>query len=158
MRTVVLTEADFNFNNKILGKMTMDHAEAVKAIPKEQYGSRKGHNSIEHAINKRLTYDILRQFRSPGALCSNDAKSCYDRIIHSIAMLAYRRLGIPIPPVQCMVKTIQNMKHHVRTTFGDSTFTMNRDGVLEPYQGALQGNGASPATWVVISAPLLNML
>ena len=27
-----------------------------------------------------------------------------------------------------------------------------------PYQGVLQGNGAAPATWVIISSPLLQML
>ena len=158
MRTIVLTEADFNFNNKLLGRMTLQMAEEAKAIPKEQYGSRKGHSSIDHAINKRLMYDILRQHRSPGVLCSNDAKSCFDRIIHSIAMLAYRRIGVPEPPVKSMLHTIQRMRHHVRTTFGDSEFTMHRDEMMEPFQGLLQGNGASPATWVIISAPLINMM
>jgi hypothetical protein len=146
LRTVVLTEADFNFNNKVLGKMTLNHAEMTGALAKEQYGSRKGKRAIDHAIHKRLTYNILRQMRAPGALCSNDAKSCYDRIVHSVAMLAYQRLGIPSPPIQCMIHTIQNMKHHIRTTFGDSTFTLSNDGSLVPYQGTLQGNGASPAT------------
>ena len=158
LRTIVLTEADFNFNNKILGRQTLAHAEKNGLIAKEQYGSRKGKRAIEHAIHKRLTYDILRQFRYPGALCSNDAKSCYDRIIHSVATLAYRRLGIESTPVDCMFKSIQNMKHHIRTTYGDSSFTMSSEGTLIPFQGALQGNGASPATWVVISTPLLNML
>ncbi len=35
---------------------------------------------------------------------------------------------------------------------------MSNEGALIPFQGALQGNGASPATWVIISTPLLNML
>jgi hypothetical protein len=158
LRTVVLTEADFNFNNKILGKMTLDHAGKTRTLAKEQYGSRKGKRAIDQAIHKCLTYDILRQMRAPGALCSNDAKSCYDRIVHSVAMLAYQRLGIPHPPIQCMIHTIQNMKHHIRTTFGDSAFTLSNDGSLIPYQGVLQGNGASPATWVVISTSLLDMM
>ena len=50
------------------------------------------------------------------------------------------------------------MIRHVRTSYGDSTFTMDNEGSLTPFQGALQGNGASPATWVIISTPLLNML
>jgi hypothetical protein len=158
LRTIVLTEPNFNYCNKVLGKTTLEHAEKNNLLPKEQYGSRKGHNSIDHAVHKRLTYDIMRQSRRPGALCSNDAKSCFDRVVHSIAMLAYRRLGIPSPPVQCMLETIQNMKHHIRTNFGDSVFTMTSSGTLIPYQGILQGNGAAPATWVIISAPLLEML
>lgn len=158
LRTITLTEADFNFNNKFLGKTTISHAEKHKLLAKEQYGSRKGKNSIEHAIHKRLTFDIMRQTRINGALCSNDAKSCYDRIIHSLASLAYRRLGVPNPPVESMFKSIQCMKHHIRTTFGDSAFSMSSEGTLIPFQGVLQGNGASPATWVILSTPLLNML
>lgn len=158
LRSVVLTEAEWNFNNKVLGKTTLEHAEKHNLLPKEQYGSRKGKSSIEHVLNKRLVYDILRQSRRPGLLCSNDAKSCFDRVVHSVAMLAYKRLGIPEPPVECMLKTIQVMKHHIRTTFGDSAFTIDREGVLVPYQGLLQGNGASPATWVIISAPLIEMM
>jgi hypothetical protein len=57
-----------------------------------------------------------------------------------------------------MLQSIQNMKHHIRTAFGDSVFTMSNEGSLIPFQGALQGNGASPATWVIISTPLLNMI
>jgi hypothetical protein len=49
------------------------------------------------------------------------------------------------------------MKHHICTTFGDSIFTMSSTGSLIPFQGVLQGNGASPATWVIISTPLLRM-
>jgi hypothetical protein len=156
--TITLTEVDFNFNNKYLGKQTIDHAERYNLLAKEQYGSRKGKNSIEQAVHKRLSFDIIQQTRINGALCSNDAKSCYDRIIHSVACLAYRRLGFPYPPVECMFKKIQKMKHHIRTMFGDSAFTMSSEGSFIPFQGVLQGNGASPATWVILSTPLLNML
>jgi hypothetical protein len=142
LQTIVLTEADFNYCNKVLGKSTLEHAEKNNLLPKEQYGSLKGHNLIDHAVHKRLTYDIMRQSRRPGVLCSNDAKSCFDRVVHSIAMLAYRRLGIPTPPVLCMLETIQHMKHHICTNFGDSVFTMTSSGSLIPYQGILQGNGA----------------
>ena len=37
--TIVLTEADFNFNNKFLGKTTLRHAEINNLLPREQYGS-----------------------------------------------------------------------------------------------------------------------
>ena len=158
LRTIVLTEADFNFNNKVLGRSTIYHAERHQLLPDEQYGSRPNKCAIDHAIHKRLTYDILRQMKQPGALCSNDAKSCYDRVVHSIACMAYKRLGIPEPPVISMLTTIKNMKHHIRTNYGDSTFFMDNNGSLRPFQGILQGNGAAPTTWVVISAVLIQML
>ena len=50
------------------------------------------------------------------------------------------------------------MNHHIRTSFGLSSESMNKLNTLSPFQGILQGNGASPTTWVLISVPLLNML
>jgi hypothetical protein len=107
LRTITLTEADFNFNNKLLGKYILAHAERFNLIAKEQYGSRKGKSTINHAIHKRLTFDIMRQLRTHGALCSNDAKSCYDRILHSIASLAYQRLGIAFPQLNACFKVFR---------------------------------------------------
>ena len=158
LRTLVLTLADFNHNNKILGRTTMHHAEKHQLLAKEQYGSRRSKSAIEHAFHKRLTYDIMRQSCINGALCSNDAMSCYDRILHSVASLAYQRLGIPLPPIKCMLQSIQNMKHNLCTSYGDSMWTISSKGTLIPYQGILQGNGAAPTTWVVLSTPLLNMM
>lgn len=158
LRTLVLTAADFNHNNKILGRRTMHHAEKHNLLAKEQYGSRANKKAVDHALHKRLTYDIMRQSRINGAICSNDAMSCYDRIVHSVASMAYQRLGIPLPPVQCMLESIQNMKHNIQTGYGDSVWYISSSGTLIPYQGILQGNGAAPTTWVVLSTPLLNML
>lgn len=158
LRSIVLTEADCNFNNKILGKSAMQVAEENQLLAPEQYGSRKGKLSIDHALHKRLSYDIVRQSRTAGALCSNDAKSCFDRIVHTIAILAYRRLGIANPPVESMIRSIQEMKHHFRTSHGDSEICLEQPIRVPCYQGILQGNGAAPTTWVLISTPLLNML
>jgi hypothetical protein len=158
LRTIVLLEADFNFNNKILGKEGMRTAEINNALAPEQYGSRTGHSSIDHAIHKRLVYDLLRQRRSPGIMCSNDAKSCYDRIIHAIASLALQRAGIPLPSIISMFTTIGQLNHYIRTAFGDSQECFTGHGLHIPLQGVLQGNGASPTIWVIISSPLLNML
>ena len=50
------------------------------------------------------------------------------------------------------------MQHYIRTTYGDSDSSMQTRSTDVPFQGILQGNGAAPATWVVISTPLLNMM
>jgi hypothetical protein len=70
-----------------LGRDMMKLAESKDLIAIEQYGSRKNMSAIEHCLDKKLTFDVLRQQHSPGALCSNDAKGCYDWIAHSIAAL-----------------------------------------------------------------------
>jgi hypothetical protein len=157
MRTILLMNAEFNMNNKKLGRDTMHNAETHGTIAREQYGSRKNHRSITAALNKRLTMDVLRQRRQAGALCSNDAKSCYDRVVHNVASLSMRRQGAPKNACKCMFWTLQKAVHKIRTAFGVSTKTHGgkRD---PPYQGLGQGNGCGPAGWALVSTPLINMM
>ena len=96
LRTILLYEADFNHNNKLMGRAMMQFSEWNGLLAPEQYGSRKAHSAIYQCVNKVLAYDIFRQSRHPGALCSNDAKSCYDRIAHGAAGLAMQRCGVPL--------------------------------------------------------------
>ena len=159
LRTINLMESDFNFNNKIMGRAVGECAERNQLLPKEQYGSRKEHQARHHGLNKRLTYDLAHFQRRPMIVCSNDAKSCYDCIIHSIASMAMQRLGIPIQPIQCMIVTIQEMEHYIRTGFGDSDNTMSgTNNESGPFQGILQGNGSGPVLWLAVSTPLINMM
>ena len=87
LRTILLYEADFNFNNKILGMRMMHEAKKIEVLARDQYGSRKTKTAIDCALNKRLTFDIIRQDKMPAGICSCDLKSCYDRIVHSFASL-----------------------------------------------------------------------
>ena len=76
-----------------------------------------------------------------------------------IASLSLQRIGLPPAPLISMFKTLQIMKHHIRTGYGISHTSYGqslRNG--KPTQGSGQGNGASPCLWVMISTPLLNMM
>jgi hypothetical protein len=157
MRTIILLNAEFNINNKLLGRRMMANGEKFKVLPREQYGGRKGMSAVTAALNKRLTMDLLRLRRQAGALCSNDSKSCYDRIVHNIATNAMRRLGAAAHPVKCMFETIQKAAHKVRTAFGDSESTYDTDST-PPLQGIGQGNGCGPAGWTAVSVPIINMM
>jgi hypothetical protein len=53
--------AEFNMNNKKLGRDVMAFAERHKALAPEQYDSRKNHQSVLAALNKCRTMDLLRQ-------------------------------------------------------------------------------------------------
>ena len=59
MRTIMLMQAEFNMNNKFIGKIMMQTAEKFGLLAMEQFGSRNRHQSIAAALNKRLTYDLL---------------------------------------------------------------------------------------------------
>jgi Reverse transcriptase (RNA-dependent DNA polymerase) len=159
MRTILLLPPDFNFNNKLFGRQLMYHAEQHGLIAPEQYGTRKNLSAIEHCVNKRLTFDLIRQEKRPAVLCSNDAKGCYDRIVHSVASLCMQQLGMPIQPIVSMFSTLQQMRHHIRTAYGDSEsyFRANQVNPIA-IQGVGQGNGAGPQIWAVVSTVVLNLL
>jgi hypothetical protein len=159
MRTILLMNAEFNImNNKKLGRELMVNAELHGEIALEQYGSRRHHQCILAALNKRLTVDNLRQARRAGAPCANDAKSCYDHVVHGIATLAMRRMmGNLANPIELMFSTLHKASHKIRTAFGVShkTYGQGRDPRL---QGFGQANGCGPSGWAVISTPLINLV
>jgi hypothetical protein len=157
LRTIVLFQADCNYAFKYVGREMMSNAEKHESLAPEQYGSRKNHRSIDLATNKALSNDLLRQQKSPGAVCSNDAKSCYDLIGHTPASIAMQRQGVPKSTVTCMFTTLQELKHKVRTAYGDSESTYGGSEII-PMHGVMQGNGAGPAIWAVVSTPILSML
>ena len=157
LRIIILFHALYNMINKRMGREMVTQAEKFHLIPQEAYGSRRNCRSIECGLNKVLTADISRQRRSPLALCSNDAISCYDRIIHSVASLSMQRLGVAPESCRLLFGTLEQVQHFVRTTYGDSA--SHYGGIrLRPLQGIGQGNGAGPAIWLIITIPLINML
>ena len=114
--------------------------------------------AIDLAVNKVLTNHILRQLKWTGAVCCNDAKSCYDLIGHTQASISMQRLGVPKHAISCLFGTLQSATHQVQTAYGDSDFTYGGNTNETPMHGVGQGNGAGPAIWAVVSTPILNML
>jgi hypothetical protein len=74
----------------------------------------------------------------------------------SMIFLAF---GVPTPSVEYMLSTIQWMRFYLRTGFRDSEDYAGGDQAetAEPIrtQGMCQGNGASPAAWLVTSIPMI---
>jgi hypothetical protein len=145
---------------KLFGRQMMQHAEAASLIAPEQFGSRKNHTAIRQALNKVLTYDLARASHKPAAMCSNNAKSCYDCIVHSVAKAAKMRLGAPPIPIDLMFETIQRLQHFIRTAYGDSEILFGGDHRPgnPPKHGVGQGNGCGPAIWAAVSTPPLDLL
>jgi hypothetical protein len=136
----------------------MEYGEKHNMLAPEQFGSRKSMSAIEHALNKRLVTDILRQSGTNAIYIANDAKACYDRIILMVAYLTMRNFGIPSMVAKSTISTILGMKHYVRTSYGDSTRYYGGDKWTTLPHGCGQGNGYGPALWACISSPLLHIL
>ena len=50
----------------------------------------------------------------------NDAKGCFDRIVHSVAILVLMSFRVPGYMARTMFKVLQEADHHMKTGFGCS--------------------------------------
>jgi len=154
MHTILLYNAEFNGLLKWLGQQLMIMAEWLELIAPKQYGSCSGLAAIYQSLNMQLSLDIILQKKIPAAICSNDAKLCYDHIIHLFAAIALMCLCVPMNPIRMMFGTIQELRHFIRTMNGDSKQFFLGTPSGKPNQGVGQGNGAGPQIWAAISSPI----
>ena len=162
LRPILLFDIEANMHKKALGQYTINHAEELKGIPPEHYGSRKAKAADVKALNNRLLYNLVRQKKVTSRSVFADLISNYDLVVHRISSLALQRVNSPKEPIHCKFITLHNMVHLVRTAFGDSANTYGGDiwaiPLKPPPQGLVQGNGEAPEIWAIVSSPLLNFL
>jgi len=92
------------------------------------------------------------------ALCLNDAKSCYDRIVLIIAALCLCRFGAMKTATKSMIATLAQLRHHVRTAYGNSAQSQGQVEWTLPTAGIGKGNGARPQIWAAVSLPLFEIM
>ena len=102
----------------------------------------------------------IRYKKTNMCMTSCDLKSCYDRIVHSPAMLAARSIGTPRALLISFFSSLQQVKYYTRTVYGlsEKTFGGIEKGYLHNPQGAGQGNGAAPQLWAIVSSKKFAML
>ena len=59
LRTILLLEADFNMNNKVIGRNAMKSGECVNWFARDNYGGRHSHHASEVALNWLLTSNSI---------------------------------------------------------------------------------------------------
>ena len=155
LRIIMLYEADFNFMLKLIwGRRLVRHAEKYKVLGHSNHGSRAGRQAIDALLEKLLLYEYARLTRTSLVTVDNDAKSCYDRIIKSLAMIACIGVGLPLLAAAMHNKTHHSMVHSIKTKHG--TLKPYSGTNEHPLEGTGQGSGASPAIWLIYSISLLN--
>ena len=156
-RTIHLIEAGLSEGCKIIfSRRMMWRAKELALIPNDQF-AKKNSTASDAALLSVLLFDHMRLTRTSGISIANDLNSCYDRMVHTVASLALRRLGAPKSAVRCMSRCIQYMRHHIRTAYGDSKEYYGGKET-EPLQGGGQGNPAAPPMWIAITIILLSIM
>ena len=157
LRAILLMEADFNMHNKLIfGKRMLDQARANGIIPGKQYSEQQS-TAEDGSWDKILQSDISRQFRLAMGIISADAANCYDRINHVIMALLFLAIGVPTGAIAAMLMSIQLMKFYLRAGWGESTRCIGGNPLFI-LMGLCQGNGAAPASWLVLSSMLVRIL
>ena len=154
---MLFLEADFNglykinFNSRLIPLLG-----ASSSTPQEIIGRRRSQADTHLALSKKLIADVSNTRKLPTVTMCADATYYYDRVAHPYASLCSQYFGLEIFYLLVLFKAIQSMKMHLRTAFGVSSsfYTSHR----QPFQGAVQGNGASPALWTIKSVFLIRHL
>ena len=120
------------------------------------HGGRPGRQVHDALLEKTLMFEHARLTRTSLITVDNDAKSCYDRIIKAMALLACMAIGLPAEAAAMHNKSHDEMTHNIKT----------RHGLLRAYcgtddggsDGVGQGSGAAGAIWLVYSNTLITAL
>ena len=81
LRVIQLFEADYNFVLRIIwGRRLVWNAQKYGTYMPAQR-AQPGNLCIAAALNKVLSYDLMRQTKKLAASFDNDAKGCYDKIV-----------------------------------------------------------------------------
>ena len=116
LRIIMLFEADFNFMLKLIwGRRLVRHAEKYLCLGTSNHGSQAGRQTIDALLEKLLLYEYARLTRTSLVTVDNNAKSCYDQIIKSLAMIACIAVGLPLLAALMHNKTHHDMVHSIKT-------------------------------------------
>eukprot|EP00980_Cylindrotheca_fusiformis_P016559 scaffold4965_cov87-Cylindrotheca_fusiformis.AAC.1 len=131
-------------------------AERSHDINDSQYGGRHGHEAAYLPYAEELKYDLCRLSRKPLVNFDNDAQSCYDRIIPSVASLLGRYHGLHPNITNMHADLLQNATFQVKTSLGVSTESYQHSSQF-PIYGTGQGSTNSPIIWSMISSKLFDI-
>jgi exonuclease III len=156
LRVIHLYEADYNL---ILGifwaRKLVPIAETQRLFNDSCYGSRPGLSAVDPVLLEELQVSISYLSRTNQVTFHNDATSCYDRIIISLANLVARRFGLPEEIARLHGITLEQMRYHISTAIGisDESYQHSADS---PVYGTGQGSCASPSIWLQICSVLFD--
>ena len=149
-------EANFNLLLAVIWRELLRAADQAGTINSGQYGGRPGYEASSLALLEELRIDLLYLTRRTLITFDNNAASCYDRIIASLASLINRKYGLHWQVAVVHGRTLQEARYKLRTAVGISERKYSHSTQF-PLYGSGQGSGNSPALWLFISATLFDV-
>ena len=156
LRVIHIYEADFNALCAIKWRSTLHFAVNNHLINEGQYGGRPGCEAQSLTLLEELKYDLSFLTRRSLFNFDNDATSCYDRIVVSLASLLNRKYGLDRKVVAVHAATLQEAQFRLKTATGISDIAYTHCSEF-PIHGTGQGSGNSPCIWLFISSTLFDL-
>ena len=153
LRVIHIYEADFNLILAVKWRDLLRTADAKQLLNEGQYGGRPGCEAQSLTLLEELKYDLSYLTRRTLFNFDNDATSCYDRIIVSLASIVIYVMNRKTLALQAA--TLQQALFLLKTSSGIST-THYSPSDRFPIFGTGQGSGNSPSIWLFISSTLFD--
>ncbi|KAL7553353.1 hypothetical protein ACHAWF_018682 [Thalassiosira exigua] len=158
LRIIGLLEADFNTALKYFFSCAMMQNAEANGLSDEQWGSRNNRTAIDAGFKKLLTYENARVMKSTMAEGSHDVRACYDMMAPSQSNVYAQKHNVSGEICECVAKTKEGIRHHVKTGLGVSTayYKQDKDGIR--FGGEIQGTGDAPPKYITQSSVGLETL
>jgi hypothetical protein len=156
LRVIHIYEADFNLLLAVKWRQLLHSADTSGLLHDGRLGGRPGCKAQSLTFLEELKYDISYLSRRSLFNFDNDATSCYDRIILSLALLVNRKYGQSRQVVAVHAKTLEEARYKLRMALQLSD-TEYSHCTQFPLYGTGQGSGNSPCIWLFISSTLFDI-
>jgi hypothetical protein len=157
LRIIQLVEADLSFVLHVFwGHRLPRHALQHNALNKSQYAL-PGQTCQNVSWSKALFLDLTRQALIPGTMTDYDATAAFDRVLTSMALITYERMGLPRTASLFMYNLLKNMEFQLITGFGKSEISyLNNADPDKPGQGEFQGSSSAAPIYTMNSDVFLS--
>mmetsp|Transcript_30358 Transcript_30358/g.72755 ORF Transcript_30358/g.72755 Transcript_30358/m.72755 type:complete len:2117 (+) Transcript_30358:2729-9079(+) len=156
LRVIHIYEHDLSIYLALHWKRMMYDAERRGLIHNGQYGGRKGRDPQTLVLYEELKNEICHFSRKNMVNFDNDAASCYDRILPSLASLIGRSKGLHKSVIFVHATTLKEAKFKLKTALGISEKDYSHSD-LKPIYGTGQGSTNSPMIWTLVSSVLFDV-
>jgi zinc-binding in reverse transcriptase/Endonuclease/Exonuclease/phosphatase family len=148
LRVIHLYESDYNAMLGIKMRQVVHKAEDRNSINSGTYGSRANRQALDPTFLEVLQYDYACLTRWSELNFSNDATSCYDRIIPSVSNIIARSMGLHSRVAKIHGDMLEHAVYRIKTQLGISVGSYSHC-VDHPVFGTGQGSCASPPFWLL---------
>lgn len=156
LRVIHLMEADYSLLMGHYFRKVMHTSEDKQLLNPGCYGSRANRSAHDPIILEVLQREYSMVTRTSQIKFSNDATSCFDRILPPLANLISRSYGLPKDIAQIHGDMLQKAVYRLKTKLGISEGHYSHSAT-SPVFGTGQGSTASPMIWGLIVSTLFDI-